>query len=173
MRTTLFSSLLVVLSCLLACASADRTGALIGSGLGAIIGYAIGEDTEATLIGAGLGAGAGYIIGNELDKQKARNHDFDETTPLTGSRWQVESVAPQPEPMFISKVVEFRERGILVTTTTEHGGLVTVAEERYRIVGGTLIINKPGYIINVRYEIQGDQMTVDAGRFTAVLVRLS
>ena len=49
-----------------------QAGTLIGAGVGALAGQAIGGDTTGTLIGAGVGAGAGYIIGNESDKEKAR-----------------------------------------------------------------------------------------------------
>ncbi len=52
------------------CESDAQTGALIGAGVGAIAGQAIGGDTEGTLIGAGVGAAGGYIIGNESDKKK-------------------------------------------------------------------------------------------------------
>jgi len=52
------------------CESDAQTGALIGTGVGAIAGQAIGGDTEGTLIGAGAGAIGGYIIGNESDKKK-------------------------------------------------------------------------------------------------------
>lgn len=47
-----------------------QAGSLLGAGIGALAGQAIGGDTEATLIGAGVGAGAGYIVGNESDKAK-------------------------------------------------------------------------------------------------------
>ncbi|MCH7559547.1 MAG: glycine zipper family protein [Planctomycetes bacterium] len=52
------------------CESDAQTGALIGTGIGAIAGQAIGGDTESTLIGAGVGALGGYLIGNESDKKK-------------------------------------------------------------------------------------------------------
>ena len=52
------------------CESDAQTGALIGAGIGAIAGQAIGGDTEGTLIGAGAGAAGGYMIGNESDKKK-------------------------------------------------------------------------------------------------------
>ena len=52
------------------CESDAQTGTLIGTGIGALAGQAIGGDTEATLIGAGVGAVGGYIIGNESDKNK-------------------------------------------------------------------------------------------------------
>lgn len=45
-----------------------QSGLLLGAGLGALAGQAIGHDTEGTLIGTAIGAGAGYVIGNESDK---------------------------------------------------------------------------------------------------------
>jgi hypothetical protein len=48
-----------------------QAGGLLGAGIGALAGQAIGGNTEATLIGTGVGAVAGYVIGNESDKQKA------------------------------------------------------------------------------------------------------
>ncbi len=60
------------------CSDAEQ-GTLLGAGVGALAGQAIGGNTAGTLIGAGVGAGAGYIIGNEQDKKKAedhRNHDY-------------------------------------------------------------------------------------------------
>ena len=52
------------------CESDAQTGALIGTGIGALAGQAIGGDTESTLIGAGIGAAGGYMIGNESDKNE-------------------------------------------------------------------------------------------------------
>ena len=49
-----------------------QAGTLVGAGVGALAGQAIGGDTTSTLIGTGIGAGAGYIIGNESDKEKAK-----------------------------------------------------------------------------------------------------
>lgn len=54
------------------CASDAKTGALVGTGFGALMGQAIGGNTAGTLIGAGVGAGAGYMIGNEGDRRAAR-----------------------------------------------------------------------------------------------------
>lgn len=54
------------------CESSAQTGALVGTGVGALAGQAIGRDTESTLIGAGVGAAGGYMIGNEQDKKKAK-----------------------------------------------------------------------------------------------------
>ncbi len=59
------------------CASDAQTGALIGSGVGAAAGAGIDHRNRGrgALIGAGVGAIGGYIVGNEMDKQKARQHD--------------------------------------------------------------------------------------------------
>jgi hypothetical protein len=48
---------------------------------------------------------------------------------------------------------------------------MTVTEERYRIVGNTLIINKPGYLVNAEYKISGDELIVNCQQFRAVLKR--
>ena len=47
-----------------------QSGALLGAGIGALAGQAIGGNTKSTLIGTAVGAGAGYVIGNESDKAK-------------------------------------------------------------------------------------------------------
>jgi len=54
------------------CESDAQTGALVGTGVGALAGQAIGGDTEATLIGAAVGGGAGYMLGAESDKKKTK-----------------------------------------------------------------------------------------------------
>ena len=54
------------------CESDAQTGALVGTGVGALAGQAIGGDTGATLIGAAVGGGAGYMIGSERDKKKTK-----------------------------------------------------------------------------------------------------
>ncbi|MHC4694245.1 MAG: glycine zipper domain-containing protein [Planctomycetota bacterium] len=71
------------------CQTRAQTGAAEGVGIGALAGQAIGGNTEATLIGAAIGAGAGYIIGNEQDKKAAKEHDFSQLTPLTGTKWKL------------------------------------------------------------------------------------
>jgi len=75
MTKNLITILLVVavglgLAFVAGCESDAQTGALIGAGVGALAGQAIGGDTEGTLIGAGVGAAGRYIIGNEQDKKK-------------------------------------------------------------------------------------------------------
>lgn len=164
------------------CATAGRTGALAGAGIGALAGQAIGRDTEGTLIGAAVGSGIGYIIGNEKDKQHAEQlsrqappsqYTHTEVGPLGGTRWQLVSLAPRDRvPAYASKIIEFRPYGRVITTTTNPDGTVIVADERYRVVGKALIVNKPGYLINATYGISGNELIVSAEDFRAVLKRL-
>jgi len=75
MKEKMFICVMVVLICLLGfgggCKSDAQTGALIGGGVGAIAGQAIGGDTKSTLIGAAIGSVGGYMFGNEGDKKEA------------------------------------------------------------------------------------------------------
>lgn len=71
-----------------------------------------------------------------------------------------------------SIIVEFRHDGRVITTKTESGGTVTRHDERYRVVGNTLIVNKPGYLINARFRIDGNDLIIDAEQVRAVLTRL-
>jgi len=172
MRSSILA--LAALTCLAVgsgCATKGGTGALIGSGIGAIAGYAI-EDDEGALVGAAIGAGAGYLIGNELDKTQSESHDFSEPTPLSGTRWSVVSLVPMPNPPFVVKTIDFRNDGIVVTRTTDVDGLITETEERYRVVGKTLIVNKPGYLVNAAFAVDGGQLIIDAEQFRAVCDRL-
>jgi surface antigen len=81
-----------------------QAGAMTGAAAGALIGQAIGHDTEATLIGAALGTLLGYIVGNEMDKYDRRqlNHVYERgmsgqasgwVNPDTGNQYQV---TPKP-----------------------------------------------------------------------------
>ena len=64
-----------------------------------------------------------------------------------------------------------RPKGV-ITTTTNLDGSVDITDERYRVVGDTLIVNKPGYLINARFGIVGDELIVSAEDFRAVLKRM-
>ena len=67
-------AVLVAVGLLPGCSDA-QAGSLLGAGIGALAGQAIGGDTKATLIGAGVGAAGGYMIGNESDKSKAARRE--------------------------------------------------------------------------------------------------
>ena len=165
------------------CQNSAQTGGLAGAGIGALAGQAIGHNTESTLIGAAVGGGIGYIIGNEKDKQKAKEMTAADTTPpanhtevgtLGGTRWKVTSLNPQNiVPAYASMIVEFRKDGRAITTTTKTDGKVVVTDESYRVVGTTLILNTPGYLVNGRFQITGNQLVVSADKFSAVLEKIA
>jgi len=80
-KNTLIVVFLSVMALSAACATVpeDRyntqKGAAIGAGIGALLGQAIGRDTEGTLLGAGIGTVIGAIAGNAVDQdyQAARD----------------------------------------------------------------------------------------------------
>jgi hypothetical protein len=157
------------------CATRGGTGALAGGGMGALIGQAIGRNTAGTLIGAGVGTGLGYIIGNEMDKRETRQRTIErseEVQPLAGTSWQLISVNPEPVNRFKSLVMTFRADGTLLTQETGENGQVRNSIERYRILGDTLIINQPNYVINARYEIKNSQLVLIDQNFRSVLQRI-
>jgi len=161
------------------CATRGQTGALTGAGAGALIGGLAnmhGSWGATALIGAGVGAGLGYIIGNEEDKKDAERRQAiteTETRPLAGTTWQVIRIVPTPKKEHKSIVANFRPDGFVVTTKTNMDGLVETTAEQYRIVGSTLIINKPGYVENIKFKIEGDKLIIDYGNGSAVLQRVS
>ena len=102
---------LVALLTLTSCAGMEvqrgkkgQVGGVGGAAAGAIIGQAIGHNTEATLLGAAIGGLLGYIVGNEMDKYDLQelNHVYERgvsnrpsswVNPDTGNQY---SVTPQP-----------------------------------------------------------------------------
>ena len=177
--------LTAVLLCVLlvvGCETHGQSGALLGAGIGALAGQAIGGDTGGTLIGAAVGGGVGYMIGNNKDKkhaqelsetQQASNAGHNEVGPLGSTRWVVSSIKPTDAfGAYTSKIVEFTPDGRVTTTTTKPDGKVEAASETYRVVGNTLILNKPGYLVNTRFAISGNQLTVSAEDFSVVLTSM-
>ena len=154
------------------CESSAKTDALIGTGVGALIGQAVGGDTGATLIGAGVGAGAGYLIGNHQDKKAAEKHDYNSDTPLTGTKWTVSELTMKNKPQYQSITVEFTPDGKIVSTLIKPDGTKKVEEERYRIVDQTIIINKTDYIINAKYALYGNELQITTDKFKAVLKKI-
>jgi outer membrane lipoprotein SlyB len=163
------------------CESQGGTGALVGGGIGALAGQAIGGDTGSTLIGAAVGSGVGYVIGNKKDKARAKEMNAAQYTKpvhndvgvLGGTRWNLVNLYPKDiAPPYVSKIIEFKPNGRVITTTTKLDGSVEVFDESYRVVGDTLVINKPGYMINTRFGRSGTQLTINAETFSAVLKQL-
>ena len=162
------------------CQTKGQTGALIGAGIGALAGQAIGGNTAGTLIGAGAGAGIGYIIGNEQDKKDARRLQGDsrrmshlEVGSLGGTRWKIIKItAPEEFPEARSRIVAFSENGHVTTTTTHADGRVETSTEFYRVSGDTIIVNKPGYMVNYKFMRKGDTLTLEVKACHIILQRI-
>lgn len=82
MRKTACATIILVglVLALGACAGPDRhrfntqRGAIVGAGLGALAGQAIGKNTESTLLGTALGGLTGAVIGNYHDQAYNAGH---------------------------------------------------------------------------------------------------
>lgn len=96
--------LLLLTSCADPYVSKGTQGAVGGAATGAVLGQAIGRNTEATLIGAAMGTLLGYMIGNEMDKydRQQLNNAYERgpsgqpvtwVNPDSGNNYQV---VPQP-----------------------------------------------------------------------------
>jgi len=160
--------------------SNKKKGMLWGAGLGAITGGIIGGHGSDALIGAAVGTGIGYIIGNESDKKKAqemsaqsKNATHSETGPFAGTSWQLQDWSPKTgKEEWQAKTFAFG-KDCWVTTTTTHkkDGRKATVRENYRVVGDTLIVNRGDYLVNCKFAIQGDQLTVDTSKLRAILKR--
>ena len=128
------------------------------------------------LLGAGVGAGVGYLIGNEKDKKDAIKRQYateDELRPLNGTTWQVISIVPKPQQSHKSVVSHFGQDGTVLTTKTNMDGRVETTSERYRIVGSTLILSTPDYVVNAKFKIEDGKLFIDYGNGSAILQRVS
>ena len=182
-------------------ASAQETkkSTVKGAGIGALLGQAIGKDTESTVIGGVIGAGVGRIVGKEKEKaaaaQPAPTAQPTPTAqtappakpepvaqaapapeapqPLADTLWKLDKLQPKDRvPAFFSKVIVFRPDGALQTITTDPEGNITLCEEAYSIVGDTLVVNKPEFTIHARFLLDGDQLIISAEDFSAILKRI-
>jgi hypothetical protein len=148
------------------CATKGQTGAVTGAGLGALIGQAIGGNTAGTLIGAGVGTGLGYIIGNEMDKSDAKKREQMSAPPpprvglLGGTKWKAIQVTPPPTPPHTSYTLRFEKDGWLHSREVYTDGTVKTDREHYRVEGDTLIINRPGYLVNAKYKMTNNTLTI-------------
>jgi hypothetical protein len=130
-------------------------------------------------IGSAIGAGTGYIIGNESDKAAAKRYSSvpaNELQPLAGTRWNAVNVVSDTPRKYETFMAEFRPDGILFTSGMLLDGTTRTAEEKYRIVGDILIVNKADYILNLNWQLDGDTLVVsgigeDRARFVCTFKR--
>lgn len=182
MKTRITAMLIILVfsaAVLTGCATKGQTGAAVGAGTGALIGGLAnmhGSWGATALLGAGIGAGVGYLIGNEEDKKdavKRQKVTEDELRPFAGTAWQMVSVTPKPKDPYRSLVTNFRNDGTLTTSRVYRDGRTETVTEKYRVVGKTLIINQEDYVVNARYDLQGDDLILDLGNQTVVFKRIN
>ena len=150
---------LAVSLCSGACSGSKETAPPEGSGIGGMAGAASSNGA------GGVGSGVGYVIGDPTDEAKAKEMTAKgtpvEVAPLGGTRWELVSLnTMRTVGPYTKKVLEFRPDAHVITTTTRPDGKVVVFDEAYRVVGNTLIVNKPGYLVNARYRFEGDRLIV-------------
>ena len=179
-RITLIFGAAMVLAGAGGCATDAGTSAAWGAGIGAIAGGLYGGHGSDALIGAAIGTGIGYVVGNESDKKKAQQmsaqtqptYAHSETGPFAGTTWRLQDWSPKTgKEEFATKVFAFGSDGWVTTTTTSKDGRAAMDRESYRVVGNTLIVNKGDYLVNYRFTLQGDQLTVDSEKLRAILRR--
>jgi hypothetical protein len=87
-------------------------------------------------------------MNKEEAKKLAAQGTVPDNAPLAGTSWGVIDLVRDEALPHRSIVLEFRNDGRVITTRTLSDGNVVRAIEAYRVVGGTLIVNKPGYLVN-------------------------
>lgn len=122
---------------------ARNTGqtAVIGGATGAVLGQAIGRNTEATLIGTALGSVIGYIIGNEMDKGRVsvRPQITEIVRPVPAPERDYRYYYQEYEPFYESEPV-CRETEIIATI-----------DGRPEIINAVACLENGSWIINNTY----------------------
>jgi len=167
----------------------NTTATLIGTGVGAGVGYVIGNERDRSQARDMSARQQREIDDLRRQQEAARQSEpttaprspapptsiaqHNETGPLANTRWSVVSLSPRDiaEP-FVSMIVDFQPGGRVTSTVTREDGSVDVHNERYRVVGDTLILNRHNYLVNARFGISGDELIISADRFSAVMRRL-
>jgi len=139
--TALILALLLVMTTTISQARENAmNGLLLGAGGGALIGQAIGRNTEATLIGTAVGSMLGYIVGNENDKYAVGTRVVGN---YTQTRYVTVGPPPQPEPLCretrILAEIDGRAEKVYGTACLENGEWVFSSPA---LVSQTVIIEK-------------------------------
>ena len=110
-----------------------QRGAMIGAGTGALIGQAIGGDTEGTLIGMAAGTILGGLMGNAVDQDYQAARDAGAYSPS--------NVETFPAP-----VVQWDNCRRVTKRVWQNGVLVGVYEEEICSEPSTTVVVRPNYI---------------------------
>lgn len=152
---------------------------LSGIGIGNLLGATHLEKTAGVLKGDGIGEGIGYLINNkndqdaagkESEKTRATGYQHRQTGTLAGTRWDLVTANAKPAEFNYKKVeVDFEPNGKVLTRVEYADGKRTEATEIYRVFSGVLIVNRPGYLVNVSFISEGDYLTVVTPTTTVVM----
>jgi len=174
-----------------------QKGAGVGAVGGSLAGLAIGSMTGSAGAGAAIGAIAGtalgYVVGNEMDKDDAKAQSAREkealekskitedtktayheknVNPLVGTSWRVVSMkSPKPQKEYKDMVVTFQTNTQVTTLTVLKDGKTTTKSGPYRVVGDALILtdSEKNKMINTKYDIKGNRMTITGEGWTIVM----
>ena len=119
-------------------------GLIIGAGSGALMGQAIGRDTESTVVGTAVGSIIGYIIGSEMDKDErvyyrpaSRQRNVYKETHVTQYHYHYDRGRPfHPQPRRCKEAeilgtVNGRAKKIYGTVCRTNQGWELVSEDPY------------------------------------------
>lgn len=171
-----------------------QRGATTGAGIGALASAALGGNM---VTGALVGGGLGYIVGNENDKRDAEAQAAAErqaraasrvtedrataavpgrVNPLVGSTWQVVSLVSEADhPEYSGLVVTFPTNSKMTTLALLPDGSSDSWVETYRLVADVMVISGTDpssgedYVVNARFSIESGEMILVAQDFRAVL----
>lgn len=155
--TTLIVALsLVVTSTITQAQQNGVDGFILGAGSGALIGQAIGRNTEATLIGTAVGSMLGYMIGNERDKNSVVSQVSYRTPARQYPQTRYVTVVPvpqtRPEPVCreteMLAEIDGRPEKVYGTACLQNGEWVL---DRSELLSQTIIIEK-----NNRHHLKRD-----------------
>lgn len=119
-----------------------QQGALVGAGVGAILGQVIGRNTTGTLIGAGIGAALGGIAGNQIgaymDRQEqALRSVIEESEETTVVRTENVLTATFQSSMFFDTGSNVLKAGAYSEMDRVAGVLRDYPQTRIRVEGHT------------------------------------
>ena len=113
----------------------DLRGVIVGAGGGALLGQAIGRNTQSTVIGTAIGSVVGYLVGSEMDRQyEYGNHvRYRQKQPVRYEYY--EPVAVYKEPKVIYKEQKPRQRSVRRSKCRETEILGTIDGRAKKIYG--------------------------------------
>jgi len=147
-KTLLMTMSALTLSAELAVASNASQAGIGGAAGGAIIGQAIGRNTESTLLGTAIGGVLGYMIGNEMDKPSmTTTNAVYYPTQAPAPRY----LPPEPECREVEVLATINGRAERVYSTACFNGRDWVLEGNDgRVSRQTVVIERDRYIAPTR-----------------------